>query len=106
MLFWRSPIPTVKPTRPPPTMVMGLGAGMGSLPPLRNEQMTETARRALLQRPALTSRPKLRDLLPGKAGADANRSIMLRHLVAANERKQATEEETARSEERRVGKEC
>src|ERR1035438_1359163 len=92
MPFWRSPIPSVNPARPPPTMVMGLGAGMGSLPPLRNEQMTETARRALLQRPALTSRPKLRDLLPGEAGADANRSIMLRHLVAANERKQATEE--------------
>jgi len=73
---WRSPIPSVNPAKPPPTMVMGFSAGINSLPPLRYEQMTEPARRAFPQRPTSASWPKLRQLLPGKAGADANRRIM------------------------------
>src|ERR1035441_2759483 len=93
MPFWRSPIPSVNPASPPPTMVMDLGAGMSSFPPLRDERMTEEARSALLQRPALTRRPKLRQLLSLEAGVDADRSVIPRHLVAADEPDQVGKEE-------------
>src|ERR1035441_7307756 len=96
MPFWRSPIPSVNPASPPPTMVMGLGADMRSFPPLRDERVTEEARPALLQRPALTRRPKLRQLLSLKAGMDADRTVIPRHLVAANEPNQAGKEKADR----------
>src|SRR6185437_5453487 len=84
---WRRPMPSVRPARPPPMIVMVRGAVTSTFPP-RNKQVAEQSGAALSQFPFIAARPERGEFTARESGADADGSIVAGDGVAADEREQ------------------